>query len=338
MKRLKITFVLHLAISLFSIQAFAGSEGRGGGDLCEDRVKIVRDDIKDWITKGGANGLSLSASLSVEDYSKRMLSQIQVAKIKCVGSGDSGYPVQIDGTPKVCRFDKTNGLSQITCDFDKFQKMTESDQYVLIHHEYAGLTDIERPNGDSSNYEVSNQITDYLEDQVIKKLAVNPSSKLPAVADNGYRVSLSAYDIYMLLTQEKESFINAQSCDYTVSYNEKQKTVTISLTSSKSSSDSVTIGELRQSASVSSGPSGDNLRVTSLGYSTLARVTGNTVGSTGLLVSVWVNPSFQLTGIGFKDAKLVDDYNVQKQMHSIYWSTTDDSINSLGGISCLRSE
>jgi hypothetical protein len=170
---MKKLFVALLMIACAS-QAFAsgGSEGTGGGDLCEDRIKAVRDDIRDWIAKGGPRGLELPVGVSVEQYSHAMLEQIQSASIKCVGPGDKGYPVEVLGTPKICRFDRTSTKSSITCDIQKFQAQADSDQYVLVHHEYAGLAGLERPSRDDSNYDISNQISGYLVEQIVKKLAV----------------------------------------------------------------------------------------------------------------------------------------------------------------------
>lgn len=173
---MKTLFVL--LIGLLALQTHA--EGtRGGGDLCEDRIKIIRDDIQSWIGSGGPNTLKLPQNISLALYSSSMMSEAYVAKIRCVGSNDPGYPVNIDGTPKVCRFDKSTETHQITCDFAKFQSMNESDQYVLIHHEYAGLAGLEIPNGDDSNYQISNQISGYLMDVVMKKLTIKPSAPVP---------------------------------------------------------------------------------------------------------------------------------------------------------------
>ena len=169
---------LFIASSALPMTSFAsGSSVRGGGDLCEDRIKVVRDDLKDWILKGGPKNLKLPNGLSAETYSKGMTTQIQKAKISCVGAKDPGYPVEVYGTPKVCRFERTFGLGSIVCDFEKFQKMTASDQYILIHHEFAGLAGFENPQRDDSDYSISNQISGYLEDQTIKKLVV---TKRPA--------------------------------------------------------------------------------------------------------------------------------------------------------------
>ena len=159
-----------------NVSSSLGNEGGGGGDVaCEDRIKIIRDDIKSWMQKGGSQSLVLK-DLDQESYVDGMLSAIKQAKIKCVGPNDPGYPVLVNGTPKTCRFDVNNSGATITCDFEKFQKTSESDQYVLVHHEFAGIAGVEIPNGDDSDYFVSNQISAFLENVVVKKLAVKPRS------------------------------------------------------------------------------------------------------------------------------------------------------------------
>jgi hypothetical protein len=167
--------------SILPTVSFAGgSSVRGGGDPCEDRIQDIGADLKSWIVKGGAAGLKLPAALTANKYADNMLSKIDSAKIQCVGPGDKDFPIQVQGTAKVCRFDKGFMKSRITCDYSKFQALNDSEQYVLVHHEYAGLAGIENPNGDESTYTISNQITAYLEDQVIKRLAVKPSATNPS--------------------------------------------------------------------------------------------------------------------------------------------------------------
>jgi hypothetical protein len=156
----------------------------GGGDLCEDRIKIIRDDLLKWIHQGGPDALNLPPGVSVKHYRDEMVQAIRKTKIQCVGPRDRGYPVKVDGTPKTCRFDKGANETRITCDVKKFSSLSESDQYVLIHHEYAGLSGIEPPHGDDSRYEVSNQISDFLVDKQVKMLAVkkprhNPPQPAP---------------------------------------------------------------------------------------------------------------------------------------------------------------
>ena len=164
------------ASSAKALQSYSGSEGVGGGDLCEDRIKTIRADLKTWIENKGSEALQLPSGVSQVQYSQGMLNALAGAKIACVGPGDNNYPVEVHGTAKVCKFNVSAASKLITCDFKKFQSMTESDQYVLIHHEYAGLAGIDQPNGSDSVYTVSNQISGYLVDQVVKRLAVKPSA------------------------------------------------------------------------------------------------------------------------------------------------------------------
>lgn len=163
---------LGLLLITFSACASIGSEGVGGGDLCEDRIKIIRDDLNNWIKLDGPNGLALPIGMTVKQYSQAMLEKIISAKIKCVSDGDEGFPVSVNGVAKVCKFEFEENDGSITCDYNKFQTIKDADQYVLVHHEFAGLAKVELPNGSDSNYTVSNQISAYLENQVTKKLSI----------------------------------------------------------------------------------------------------------------------------------------------------------------------
>lgn len=154
-----------------------GGESGGGGDPCENRIQSIRDDIGDWILKGGQRGLELPSTVTADTYARKMSGAIQAARVACVKPGDQDYPIQVNGTAKVCRFDA--GRSLILCDYNTFMDSTrtsESDQYVLIHHEFAGLAGIENPNGDVSTYTVSKQISGFLVDTIVKKLAVGTAT------------------------------------------------------------------------------------------------------------------------------------------------------------------
>lgn len=148
----------------------------GGGDLCEDRFQEVRDDISAWIKNGGPATLQLPSGVSVTDYSQGMLAGIARAKVSCVGLGDPGFPVEVSGTPKACAFLNAPSELRITCDYVKFQAMSRSDQYILVHHEYAGIAGLEAPLGDVSTYAISNQISGYLNAVLVQKLAVKPQT------------------------------------------------------------------------------------------------------------------------------------------------------------------
>jgi hypothetical protein len=139
-----------------------GTGDSGGGDTCEQKIQFIRDSLQMWIKKGGSKTLQLPASMTVENYSSLMEQQLSKAHIRCVKPGDEGHPVQIEGTPKVCRFDRTETNSFITCNLGSFVgtgRLSLNDQFILIHHEYAGLAGLENPTGDVSSYWLSNQIS-----------------------------------------------------------------------------------------------------------------------------------------------------------------------------------
>jgi|GEM_PF-5901099 len=163
-----------IIVTLVSVSSLAagGVGNTGGGSMCEAQIKIIRDDLAGWISKGGAGDLQLPRGLTADAYAKKMQLAFAAAKIRCVSEGDKGYPVEVYGTPKTCRFDGDSSGALITCDETKFEKLNETKQYELVHHEYAGIANIEIPNRDDSDYTASNQISAYLEDTVVKRLAV----------------------------------------------------------------------------------------------------------------------------------------------------------------------
>ena len=182
----------------------AGPRSGGGGDLCENRIQIVRDDIKTWISAGGAKSLNLPSGVSADQYAFSMMTQIDTTKVSCVGQGDVSYPVQINGTPKICIFlDGAN--KQVICDFDKFQKLSQSDQYVLIHHEYAGLAKIENPEDDISTYQTSNQISGFLTNVEVKRLSiVKPTPQPENDVRGNFQEFVGTYKIMSCSTDHQE--------------------------------------------------------------------------------------------------------------------------------------
>jgi hypothetical protein len=183
-----------LTANTFASQSHAAHEGGsspGGGDMCEDRIKLIRDDIGAWINKGGPASLKLPAGITVSDYSQRIASAISKAQIECVTQGDQHYPVEVFGRPKVCRFEPSENL--ITCDFVKFNSTNEVEQYRLIHHELAGLAGLELPDRADSHYGISNQITSFLKNEIVKRLAIVPI----AITEDGWETP----------TQDKAGFI-----------------------------------------------------------------------------------------------------------------------------------
>lgn len=177
MKKIDSTILFSVATLLTSVlitstvQARArGGEGVGGGDQCENRIKLIRTDLRQWLQTEEPKSLHFENGLKAEDYTAAMTKEIDSAKIRCVGPGDEGYPVVVDGVPKTCRFEKSPHRSTITCDSSKMLALNEEAQYGQTHHEYAGLAGFENPDGADSNYDLSNQISYSLETVSVKKL------------------------------------------------------------------------------------------------------------------------------------------------------------------------
>jgi hypothetical protein len=180
-----------LLLNIFTIApALATKEVGNGGDICEDHFITVRDDIRSWISKGGSEGLILPHGLTVAEYNSKMDQMIGSALVSCVDAA-----IMIDGAEKTCKnFIDSSGTAQIICNSQRFNQTNDSDQYVLVHHEYAGLSGFEVNNGEQSQYFISNQISGYLEDVVVKKLALKPRAPVAIDPNNLFSSLKSAFD------------------------------------------------------------------------------------------------------------------------------------------------
>ncbi|MFL5814202.1 MAG: hypothetical protein ACJ763_11545 [Bdellovibrionia bacterium] len=198
-------FALAAAINSFASSNALASRGEGtgmgnGGDICEDRFKVVRDDIASWVLQGGSAGLALPQEISVEHYNAAILTQIANAKISCTDE-----KVMVGTAEKTCKnFVDSSGKSQILCNASRFKNTGSSDQYVLVHHEYAGLAGFEVNSDEESHYAISNQLTEYLRDQVVQKLGIKP--RLPKARDLFKQASAA--------TLEDLDVGTARDCDY----------------------------------------------------------------------------------------------------------------------------
>jgi hypothetical protein len=149
-------FVLLCAMSL---QSFAARDAGGyghdnGGDICENRFKSVRDELSVWIVNGGSKDLRLPPGISHKQYDHDMLEVIRTAKVSCIDT-----QILIGGAEKTCKnFVDADGSLRIQCNTNRFLTTSSSNQYVLVHHEYAGLAGFEVNSGEESHYQISNQI------------------------------------------------------------------------------------------------------------------------------------------------------------------------------------
>ena len=120
------------ATLIFSSLAIAGGEGAtNGGDNCEFKIKAIAHDIKQWIKDDGAANLIFTSDDTASSFRTKMIESLESnVSISCVDEN-----LFLQDTQKTC----LNYESTIKCDFQRFMDLPVEDQYILIHHEYAGL-------------------------------------------------------------------------------------------------------------------------------------------------------------------------------------------------------
>lgn len=177
--------LLTIQLSTFST-AFAKSGGAiagGGGDASEERVDDIRSDIVKWINDGGAKGLQLPKEITYDEYVSRMTDILQPKKVIIEFTEEK---VMVQEVEKTCRgfISVIDSKAHILCNISRFGKTLESGQYKLIHHEFAGLVNVENNEGAASDYMLSSQITDFLSQQAVLKLAIKKLIKKTVSTNN----------------------------------------------------------------------------------------------------------------------------------------------------------
>lgn len=181
-KRLVYACLLSAQLLTYST-AFARSGGGaiagGGGDANEERVNVIRADLLRWINNNGARDLKLPKSTSYGEYFDKMTAvleplEVVVGFVEKDDETNEELMVSVDGTPKTCRgfISIIDSKKHILCNISRFKNTSEPEQYKLIHHEYAGLVNIENNEAAASDYAVSSQITEFLSYQTVLRLAV----------------------------------------------------------------------------------------------------------------------------------------------------------------------
>lgn len=184
------------AAAVLSLNALAITGQPNGGDICADRIEAIGQDINSWINRGGhieGEGLDLPAGVSHADYAVRMKDAINSARVSCVSHTLYMDPENKRGEKTCINGVAADGIPEIKCTISKFLGernrygefeggLSEEAQYRLAHHEYAGITRLEANRlladgtlEQKSNFAISNQISAYLEEVTIKKLAVKAS-------------------------------------------------------------------------------------------------------------------------------------------------------------------
>lgn len=182
MKFIALTF-LFFAIFLHPSYSEEGGSGPGGGGTCERRLKKVIEEISDWQARGGHKNLKFQEGDDAASFARKMKPEYSAASnVSCVGPGDKGYPVQVNGVAKDCINWKENGKSFIRCDRKKAytdlkDRDNNSAQYKLMLHELASLAKLEPHVGPQSTYHYSNQITDFVGEKKMKFLEIKQVPK-----------------------------------------------------------------------------------------------------------------------------------------------------------------
>lgn len=171
LKNIMTTGILFIGLTNLSHAVITGGDSGGGGDASEARVDEIRTDILKWINNGGAANLEFSEELSYDVYVAEMKSVLASKKV-IVSFTDK--EVKVGKAEKTCKgyTDIETNRKNILCNIPRFLSTGESEQYRLVHHEYAGLVNVEKNSGESSDYVISNQLTDFLVEQTVLRLAI----------------------------------------------------------------------------------------------------------------------------------------------------------------------
>ena len=173
----KNTVLALLALSTVITPALSRADGHGagnGGDGSEARFSEIQTDIVSWINAGGSESLVLPAGITLSNY-KDGMSKFLTPHATVVSFTDE--PVKVADAEKTCKnfISDVDHLPNILCNIKRFKETPESAQYTLVHHEFAGLAGLEKNEGASSDYQISNQITDFLQPVTVLKLAIKRS-------------------------------------------------------------------------------------------------------------------------------------------------------------------
>jgi hypothetical protein len=182
LKTLVVTMLLTLSASIGL--ASGGSNG-GGGDYTENLVNDIRIDILSWIAKGGAKKLNLT--LPYQTYVEQMNAVLaqhaviigSISTLEELNNKDPDLSLVINGQPKTCRGSvwKKDSRYHILCNIERFGTTPENERYSLVHHEYAGLAGVEKNLGASSDYDISRQLTGFLEKVEVLRLSLKQTKR-----------------------------------------------------------------------------------------------------------------------------------------------------------------
>jgi hypothetical protein len=169
---MKKLFILGLVLG--SLNAFASDKGNGG-DICENQMRNIANDIESWLLNDEYSGIKLPVNIGIKTYKQGMLSAVRKSVLSCTTG-----KIFVGGAEKSCKnFRDNRGIPRIICNFERFTKTEEKEKYKLMHHEFAGVAQFEANNGkEASVYVISNQISDFLRVEEVLKLGIKPDAKI----------------------------------------------------------------------------------------------------------------------------------------------------------------
>ncbi len=216
-----IKLILLKTLLLNASLAFSAGEGASnGGDSCEQEIKQIALDVNKWIVNGGASQLNLKEGNDLDTYVRLMTKALNEEEV-IITCADSNLNIGL--SDKTCINTYRGDNFVIKCDVDRFKKLTASEKYILIHHEFAGIAGLELNMGESSDYFYSNQVSLFLEDFVVKKLSIKktilPDLEMVSItpgqftmfhSDNYYH-SPGEYEKEVVLTRQYQIMTNEVS-------------------------------------------------------------------------------------------------------------------------------
>lgn len=150
------------------------------------QFNAIRGEILAWLDSGSGKNLLLPPDLSYDDYLAKIrpLFLPEVVAVDAVttleeeATSDPERKVVVAGVFKTCRgfVSDLDHRRHILCNVERFEGTPIAARFRLVHHEYAGLARVEKNEGASSDYGVSDQMTDFLAAEAQFKLS--PTRKL----------------------------------------------------------------------------------------------------------------------------------------------------------------
>jgi hypothetical protein len=160
--------LLLIGTLVLTMNAFAKSDKGNGGDICENKMRNITNDIESWLLKDEYRGIKLPVNLTEELYKQEMLEAVSKSILSCTTDR-----ILVGSAEKTCRnFVDNNGAPQIQCNFDRFNSTEEKEKYKLMHHELAGVSGFETNVNEASNYQISNQVGEFLSQASVLVLGI----------------------------------------------------------------------------------------------------------------------------------------------------------------------